>query len=125
MVLALRLIYLGSALLSMAAAVLVTASLFIAERAPQSTRFPGISLTVTGVFAGAGLVLLGIQRQVGAIVAAVPGPGGAAAAAPALVVHVRRLVAGLLAAGAFVGVLLALLTYGILERIDQGFAVFG
>jgi hypothetical protein len=37
----------------------------------------------------------------------------------------RRLVAYLPAAGAFVCLLLALLTYGIVERSGQGFAVFG
>jgi hypothetical protein len=122
-VLALRLIYVGSALLSMAAAALVTASLFIASRAPQSTKFLGISLVVSGVFAGVGLVLLGIQRQVAAVVAAARSPGGTSA--PTLAAPMRRLVAYLLAAGAFVGVMLALLTYAILARIDQGFAVFG
>jgi hypothetical protein len=121
--LVLRLVYVGSALLSMAAAVLVTASLFIASRAPQSTQFLGISLVVSAVFFGVGLVLFGIQRQVAAIAAAVPALGGAST--PALAAHVRRLVAYLLAAGTFAGVVLALLNYAILERIGQGFAVFG
>jgi hypothetical protein len=123
MVPALRLIYVASALLALAAAALVTASLFIASRAPQSTRFLGISLVVSGVFLGVGVVLFGIQRHVAALAAAAHGPGGASA--PALATHVRRLSAYLLVAGAFVCLLLALLTYGIVERIDQGFAVFG
>jgi hypothetical protein len=122
-VLALRLVYVGSALLSMAAAVLVTASLFIASRASQSTKILGISLVVSGVFVGVGVVLFGIQRQVAAAVEALrdPGAGSVGRAAEQL----RRLAAYLLAAGAFVGVVLALLNYAILARIDQGFAVFG
>lgn len=70
-VLALRRVYVGSALLSTAAGALVTASLFIASRAPQSTKFLGISLVVSAVFLGVGLVLLGIQRHVAAAAAAV------------------------------------------------------
>ncbi len=122
-VLALRLVYVGSALLSMAAAVLVTASLLIASRASQSTKILGISLVVSGVFVGVGVVLFGIQRQVAAAAAALRDPGAGSVARAA--VHLRRLVAYLLAAGAFVGVVLALLNYAIVERIGQGFAVFG
>jgi hypothetical protein len=124
-VLVLRLIYVGSALLSIAASALVTASLFIANRAPQSAKFLGISLVVSAVFAGAGVVLFGIQRQVAAIAAAVSSPADASAPAPAPGAHVRRLVGYLLAAGVFVGLVLGLLTYAVLARIDQGFAVFG
>jgi hypothetical protein len=47
------------------------------------------------------------------------------APAPELASHLNRLVACLLAGGAFVCVVLALLAYAILERIDQGFTVFG
>jgi hypothetical protein len=122
-VVVLGLIYVGSALLSMAAAALVTASLFIANRAPQSIKILGISLVVSAVFFVAGLVLFGIQRHVAAAVAALYGQGAESAARAAA--HLRRLVAYLLAAGVFVGVVLALLNYAILERIGQGFAVFG
>ncbi len=123
MVVVLRLIYVGSALLSMAASALVTASLFIAERAPHSSKFLGISLVVSAVFAGVGLVLFGTQRHVAAIAAAARGQGGEPARE--LATHLRRLVACLLAGGAFVCMVLALLAYAILARIDQGFAVFG
>jgi cytosine/uracil/thiamine/allantoin permease len=68
-------------------------------------------------------VLFGIQRQVAAIAAAVSSPSDASA--PALGAHVRRLVGYLLAAGVFVGLVLGLLSYAVLARIDQGFAVFG
>lgn len=120
-VLVLRLIYVVSGVLATAAGALVTASLFIAERAPHSTKFLGISLVVSAVFLGVGLVLLGIQRHVAAVAGALRGQGDASA----LATHARQLVGYLLAAGAFVGVVLALLTYAILARIDQGFAVFG
>jgi hypothetical protein len=123
LVLVLRPIYVGSALLSLAAAALATASLFIASSAPQSTKFVAISLVVSGVFVLAGVVLFGSQRHVAALVGAVHGPGGASA--PALATQVCRLSGYLLAAGAFVCMLLALLAYGIFERIDQGLAVFG
>lgn len=123
MVLALRLIYVGSALLSMAAAVLVTASLFIAERAPQSGRFLGISLVVSAIYVAAGVVLFGIQRHASVTAAALLGDVGGSSRR--LKRHVARLLAYLLAAGIFVCVVLALMAYAILTRIDQGFAVFG
>jgi hypothetical protein len=122
-VLVLRLIYVGSALLSMAAAALVTASLFIANRAPQSTKFLGISLVVSGVFVGVGVALFGIQRHVAGAAAALHGQGAESAASAAA--HLGRLVAYLVAAGVLVCAVLGLMTYIILARIDQGFAVFG
>lgn len=123
MVLVLRLIYVGAALLSTAAGALVTASLFIAERAPQSTKFLGISLVVSAIYVAVGIVLLGIQRHAAATAAAVHGDVGGSSRR--LDRHVSRLLAYLLAAGVFVCVVLALMAYGILARIDQGFAVFG
>jgi cytochrome bd-type quinol oxidase subunit 2 len=118
-----RLVYVCAALLSMAVGTLVTGSLFIANRAPASTRFLGISLVVSAVFLGVGLVIFGIQRHVAAIAAMARDADSESARERAM--HVHRLVAYLLAGGAFVCVVLGILTYGILERIDQGFAVFG
>jgi uncharacterized membrane protein HdeD (DUF308 family) len=118
-----RLVYVCASCLSIAAGVLVTASFFIARHAPQSTRVLVISLVVSAVFVGAGLVLFGIQRHIAAIVAAVRRHDGQSARE--LATHVNRLVAYLLAGGAFVCLVLGSLTYGILQRIDQGFAVFG
>jgi hypothetical protein len=123
MVVVLRFVYTCAALLSMAAGTLVTASFFIARHAPQGTRFLFISLVVSAVFLGASLVLVGIRRHVAAIVAAVRGHD--AESARELATQVNRLVAYLLAGGAFVCVVLGSLTYGILQRIGQGFAVFG
>jgi 4-amino-4-deoxy-L-arabinose transferase-like glycosyltransferase len=121
MVMLFRLVYASAAFLSIVAGTLVTASLFIADRAPQSVRFLVISLVVTAVFLGMGLVLFGIQRHFAAIAAAVPGHESARELAR----HMAPLVVYLLAGGAFVCVVLGSLTYAILERIDQGFAVFG
>jgi uncharacterized membrane-anchored protein len=123
MVMVFRLVYASAAFLSMAAGALVTASFFIARHAPQGTTFVFISLVVGAVFVGAGLVLFAIQRYVAAIASAVRGQDGESA--QELATQVRRLMAWLLVGGAFVCVVLGSLTYGILERIDKGFAVFG
>jgi hypothetical protein len=42
-----------------------------------------------------------------------------------LAAHLSRLLAHLLAGGAFLCAVLGAMTYGILARIDQGVAVFG
>ena len=123
MVGAFRLLYVCSALLSIAAGALVIASLFIADRAPQSSEFLGIHLAVGAVFLGVGVLLLGIQRHVAGIAALSHGHHGETA--PNLAIHVSRLLAYLIAGGAFLCAVLGLMTYGILARIDEGFAVFG
>lgn len=122
MMLIFRLIYAGAACLSVAAGSLVVASLFIADRTPQSMDFLGISLVVGAVFVGLGALLLGVRRHVTAIAAAAQARDGAHAQ---LETHVRQLLVYLLAGGSFLFVALGLLTYGILERIGQGSAVFG
>lgn len=118
----LRTVYAAAACLSMAAAALVVASRFIADRAPQSTEFLGISLVVGFIFMGIGVLLLGIGRHVTAVARL---SRDRRFADHHLATHVNRLMALLLAAGAIVTGVLALLTYAILARIDQGFAVFG
>jgi uncharacterized membrane protein HdeD (DUF308 family) len=70
MVVVFRVVYVCAAFLSIAAGALVMASFFIAKHAPQNDRVLVISLVVSVVFLGAGLVLFGIQRHVAAIVAA-------------------------------------------------------
>jgi hypothetical protein len=118
-----RLVYLSAALLAFTAGALVTASLFIAERAPTSPQFLGVSLVVSAVFLVGGVLLLGIQHQLAAI-AKIARERDAESRRPWLV-HVNRLLAYLLGAGAFLGAVLGVMTYAILARIDQGFAVFG
>jgi hypothetical protein len=120
---AFRLVYAVAALLSMAAGSLVVASLFIADRTPRSMEFLGVSLAVGAVFVGIGLLLLGVRRHVARIATLARGRDDDGARQ--LVTHSRRLLVHLLAGGAFLCVALGLLTFGILERIYQGSAVFG
>jgi hypothetical protein len=124
MVVVFRLVYLCAALLASAAGVLVIASLFIADRAPQSTESLGIHLAIGAVFLGVGFLLTGIQRHVAGI-AALAARGQAGETAHGLAAHLSRLLAYLLAGGAFLCAVLGLVTYAILARMDQGFAVFG
>jgi hypothetical protein len=124
MVVGFRLVYLCAVLLSSAAGVLVIASFFIPDRAPQSTEFLGIHLAVGAVFLGVGVLFFGIQRHVAGI-RALAAHGLDAETAQELAAHFNRLVAYLLAGGAFLCAVLGAVTYGILERIDQGLAVFG
>jgi hypothetical protein len=104
--------------------VLVIASFFMPDRAPQGTEFLGIHLAVGAVFLGVGVLLLGIQRHVAGI-AALAAHGHAAETEQELAAHINRLLAYLFAGGAFLCAVLGAMTYGILERIDQGFSVFG
>lgn len=124
MVVIFRLAYLCAALLSSAAGVLVIASRFIADRAPQSTELLGTHLAVGAIFLGVGVLLFGIRRHVAGI-AALAAHGHAAETAQELATHLNPLLAYLLAGGAFLCAVLGAMTYGVLERIDQGFAVFG
>ena len=123
MVVVFSLLYLCAALLSSAAGALVIASFFIADRAPQSTEFLGIHLAVGAVFLGVGVLLVGIQGHVASIAALAHSHDGAPARE--LATHVRRLLAYLVAGGASLCAVLGAMTYGIVERIGQGFAVFG
>jgi hypothetical protein len=123
MVGAFRLLYLCAALLASAAGALVIASRFVADRAPQGTEFLGVHLAVGAVFLGVGALLFGIQRHVAGIAALARGQDGEPARE--LATHVHRLLVYLLAGGALLCAVLGLMTYAILARIDQGFAVFG
>ena len=120
---AFRLVYVCAALLATAAGLLVTASLFMADRAPTTSQFLAISLAVSAIFLGLGVVLFGVQRHVAGIAEIARRQDGEAA--QALTADLSRLMAYLLAGGAFVCAVLGFMVYGIVERIDQGFAVFG
>ncbi|SEA99250.1 hypothetical protein [Rubrimonas cliftonensis] len=123
MILVLRLVMLLIAATSLLAAVLVTASLFIADRAPQSSQFLAISLVVSAFFAATGALAFGLQRQMARLRDAGARLDGAAAErfAPPFHALARLLLAG----GTILAPILLLATYVILARIDQGFAVFG
>ena len=122
-VVAFRLLYLCAALLSGASGALVIASFFIPDRAPQSTESIGLHLAVGAVLLGVGVLLLGIQRHVAGIAALAHGDDGEQGRE--LATHVHRLLVYLLVGGPFLCAVLGLVTYAILARIDQGFAVFG
>jgi hypothetical protein len=109
--------------LSFTAGGLVTASFFIPDRAPQSGWYIGVHLVVTGAFLLLGVLLYGIQRHVAAI--ATFTRRSEDAGDRDLRHDVNRLLAYLIAAGIILGAILGLMTYVILARIDQGFAVFG
>jgi hypothetical protein len=122
MILMFRLIYACAAFFSIAAAALTVASLFIADRAPRSMEFLGISVVVGAVFLGIGVLLVGIRRHVTAVATLVANRDDFCSQ---LTTHTSRLLVYLLLGGAFACAVLGLLTYAILARIDQGFAVFG
>jgi hypothetical protein len=79
---------------------------------------------VGAVFLGVGVLLLGVRRHVAGI-GALAAHTQDAETAQELAAHLNRLVVYLLAGGAFLCAVLGTMTYGILTRIDQGFAVFG
>ncbi len=118
-----RLIYWVAASLCLAAALLVTASLFIADRAPTSLQFLGISIAVSAVFLLVGLMIAGIRSRVTRIAHAALAAKGEARAE--LNREVTALLIYLVAGGSLTCAFMASLTYAILARIDQGFAVFG
>jgi hypothetical protein len=116
-------VYLCAIALCFTAGALVTASLFIPDRAPHSWTFLGISLVVTGLFLTLGVVLYGIQRHVACI--ASEAGRNADQTIGSLAMHTSRLMVYLLLGGVLLCSILGILTYAILARIDQGFAVFG
>jgi hypothetical protein len=120
---AFRVTFGAGALLCLALSGLVTASLFIAERAPTSGQFLGVSLVVSGAFLALGLLLFAVQGRGAALARqarAVEGGQGAA-----LRRHLHVLLAYLTGGGLVLCAILAVMTYAVLARIDQGFAVFG
>ena len=123
MISAFRALFFGSTLLCTAAGLLVIASVFIQDRAPHSATMLGVSLVVSGVFLGAGVLLHGIQSHVAGIAKLARANDGNNAGD--IERHVARLLIILILGGTALFVFLGVLTYAILARIDQGFAVFG
>jgi predicted DNA repair protein MutK len=122
-IVAFRIIFALATALCLAAGLLVTASLFIADRAPQSWRFLLVSLVVSAVCFALAFVVAGIRAQVlqiARLTTLIPEENRADIRR-----RVGRLLTYLLVGGLALTLMLALLTYGILARIDQGFAVFG
>ncbi len=118
-----RLTYFSAAAACLFASLAVTASMLIAERAPQSVQYWMITIAVSLFFVFAGLLLLGIGRHLsalGTLAYSMTNGDGAL-----LKRRWRRLAYYLLLGGVVVLSFLLLVTYAILSRIDQGFAVFG
>lgn len=109
--------------LSLTAGLLVAVSLFIAERAPQGSWYLALHLIVSGVFLMLGMLLAGITMQVLGLAKIAVSAGSPPM--HALNKGIRRLMILLSVVGLGLCAILAILTYGILSRIDEGFAVFG
>ena len=118
-----RAVYLCATALCFAAGGLVTASVFMPDRAPKSGLFLGITLVFVGFFLTLGGLLFGIQRHVAGIAAEARRLDDRKKAD--LATHITRLVIHLLLGGILLCAILGVLAYAILARIDQGFAVFG
>jgi hypothetical protein len=116
-------LFIVAAALSVAASLLVTASLFIADRSPTSTEFLGIHLLVSGAFLLLGVLLGGILLQIVGIVRIEADLDSRST--ERLRKRVSRLLVFLVIAGAGLFCLLGIINYAILARIDEGFAVFG
>jgi hypothetical protein len=117
------LLFTAAAALAWAAGVRVTASLFIADRSPQSAAFLGVSPGVSAGSLALGLLLVGVVLQVVAIARMAAAAENAIAAK--LAIRVRRLLMLLVSAALGLCGLLVIVTLAILARVDQGFAVFG
>lgn len=119
----LRVTYYSAAALSLFAASAVTVSMLMPERAPHSAQFWIITIAVGLYFAAIGVVLLGIGRHLPAI--------GVLAKAMRNDEHAelrarwRRLAFHVLLGGLLLLPVLLLITWAILARIDEGFAIFG
>jgi hypothetical protein len=118
-----RAIYWLAAALSTAAGLLVMASMLIAEHATQTEVIWGITMTVGILFVSMGVLSLGIAHYLLAIGRLVRTMQNEQAVA---VWHNwSRLSIVMTIGGAMLDVFLFGAVYGILDRINQGFAVFG
>jgi len=102
---------------------LITASLFMAGRAPHSATFVGVSVAVSLLFLAAGLLILGIQFRILAIARLRNEQGSAAN--DDLDRHLFYLAAYLMICGAALCMIMTTVTFAIAVRINEGYAVFG
>jgi hypothetical protein len=119
----LRVTYYSAAALSLFAASAVTVSMLIPERAPHSAQFWIITTAVGLYFAAIGVALLGIGRHlpaIGILAKAMTNDEGAE-----LRTRWRRLAIHMLLGGLLLVPVLLLITWAILARIGEGFALFG
>jgi hypothetical protein len=116
----LRAVLLAISALLVVDAALITASLFITDRAPVSRQAFLVSLMVSVLFLALAWLSAGIRRQMTRL-----GYIGEVVADTAFRAPFGSLVGHLLVAATLFALFMALLTYAILARIDQNFAVFG
>ncbi|WP_245731146.1 hypothetical protein [Rubrimonas cliftonensis] len=111
-----------AALLCLFSAVMITASLFIADRASRSPEILWISLAVSGVFLAAGLLAVGVQGRMAAIDAIIRHADPARRSD--LARHHRAPILFLAGGGAVLCLALAVIVSGDFARIEEGFAVY-
>jgi hypothetical protein len=119
----LRFTYYSAASLSLFAATMVALSMLMPNRAPVSLQFWIITIGLSLFLAVIGLVLLGVGRHlpaIGVLAQSMTSDDGAV-----LRSHWRRLATYLLLGGLMLVPVLLLIAWGILARIDEGFALFG
>jgi hypothetical protein len=119
----LRVTYYSAAALSLFAASAVTVSMLMPERAPHSAQFWIITIAVGLYFAAIGVVLLVVGRHlpaIGVLAKAMTNDEGTE-----LRSCWRRLAVYMLLGGLLLLPVLLLITWAILARIDEGFAIFG
>ncbi len=119
----LRATLLAIAVLAAVDAALVTASLFMTDSAPFSRQVFLVSLGVSGVFLGLAWLAAALQRHLAAVAQA--GAAQSEMAASAFNRTFRPLAMYLMLASILVLLCMAMLSYAILARINQNFAVFG
>jgi hypothetical protein len=118
-----RAIYWLAATLSTAAGLLVMVSMLIAEHATQTAMIWGITMTVDILFVSLGVLSLGIAHYLPAISRLVQPKQNEQAVA--IWHNWSHLSIVMTIGGAMLDVFLFGVVYGILDRIYQGFAVFG
>lgn len=102
---------------------LITASLFMADRAPQSPTFIGVSVAMSLSFFAAGLLILGIQSKVVALFRL--SDGGEVEARNGANRPLSFLAAYLMIGCIAVCLIMATVTFAIVARINEGYPVFG
>jgi hypothetical protein len=117
------LLFTAAATLSVASGILLVSSFFMADRGSRSAEFLGIHLFACGVFLALGLLLAGVAWQVVGIARTVT--VSESGMANQLRRRVSRLLVLLVIAGLSLCGVLTIVTYAILSRIKEGFAVFG
>lgn len=118
-----RVVYWLVAALFFIAAGLVIASLYMAESPSHPPKFIYISVTVSGLFLAVGFLILGIQFRTVAI--AKLGIGKRDEHKNGFDRHMPVLLAYLTIGGMALCMIMATITFAILARISEGFAVFG